>query len=137
MQRKDAQASKSGGNPEVRALVKQVADLVSEARSQEALVNSLEARNSETDLESFNREIDQRWQTIEQVAAELFQLRPQGLAEAAGQAAAALALSNAGQWDEDHSLTAAALGLAAAGWVLTEDPPLAEAMNKLMGGLNL
>ena len=131
MELKDAKLAKDAGNPKLRALVKQVGDLVQEASSQEDMLKALETRLPADDLDNFAQEVDQRWQTIERLAAEILDARPYNLADAAGQAAVALALSNAGQWDEDHCLTAAARTLAASAPATGDEPALVDAMRKL------
>lgn len=123
--------STSAGNPVLRALVKQIADLVASTRDEETRLTSLTWVAPEADLEELDREIDGRWQTIEGLADRLFDTQPHGITDAAAQAAVALALSNAGEWDEDHSLTAAARTLAALGPSRSDDPTLAAATRKL------
>ncbi|MBK1670072.1 hypothetical protein CKO28_18720 [Rhodovibrio sodomensis] len=131
MDLKDAKLAKDAGNPKLRALVKQVGDLVQEARSQEAMLQALETRLPADNIDNFDQEVDQRWQTIERLAAEILDARPYNLADAAGQAAVAWALSNAGCWDEDHCLTAAVRTLAASAPAMRDDPALVDAMRKL------
>ena len=131
MDLKDAKLAKDAGNPKLRALVKQVGDLVLEARSQEAMLQGLETRLPADNIDHLDQELDQRWHTIERLAAEIFDARPYNVADGAGQAAVALALSNAGRWDEDHWLTAAARTLAASAPAMRDDPALVDAMRKL------
>jgi hypothetical protein len=135
MQQQAAHTSKLGGNPEVRTLVKQVADLLNKTREEESWLNWLPWHASQTDLEALDQEIDRRWKTIEDLAYRLFNTRPHSLGDAAAQAAVALALSNAGAWDEDPSLTAAARTLAALGPAHRDDPALAAATRKLHNAL--
>lgn len=127
----DAKASMSASNPELRALVKQIADLIAGVLATEAWLKSLEAAAPGGNFDLLHREIENRWQTIEELADRLFAARPYGLTDAAAQAKVALALSNAGAWDEDHSLTAATRSLVAIGPEQTDDPALAEAMRKV------
>lgn len=103
---KDAHPMVHATNPGLRALVKQIAELIWQARAEQALLE---------DSQNLAGELDQRWQTIEQLADQLFDHRPGGLDEAAAQATVGLALSNAGNWDEDHALTAVARALATSG----------------------
>jgi hypothetical protein len=131
MELKDAKLAKDAGNPKLRALVKQIGDLVQAASSQEAMLQALKTSLPADNLDNLAQEVDQRWQTIERLAAEILDARPYNLADAAGQAAVALALSNAGQWDEDHCLTAAARTLAASAPAMGDDPALVDAMRKL------
>jgi hypothetical protein len=131
MDLKDAKLAKNAGNPKLRALVKQVGELVQEASSQETMLKALDTRLPADIIDNLDQEVDQRWQTIERLAAEILDARPYNLADAAGQAAVALALSNAGQWDEDHCLTAAARTLTASAPAMGDDPALVNAMRKL------
>jgi len=118
-------------NPRLRALVKQIADLIRKARAEQALLEALETWTAERDLENLAREVDARWQTIEQLADQLFDQRPSGLDEAAAQASVGLALSNADHWDEDHALTAVARTLAASGRSRLQSADLSDAVFRI------
>lgn len=136
MKLKDVKAGMSASNPELRALLKQIADLIAEARAAEAWLNLLHSAAPGSDFDMLDREIDNRWQTIEELAHRFFGTCPFGLTDAAAQARVALALSNAGAWNEDHSLTAVTRSLAALAPLYDDDPALATAMRKIGGTVN-
>jgi hypothetical protein len=128
---KEATSTAGTANPKLRALVKQIANLIQEARAEQTWLDALATWTPEGDMENRDREIDQRWQTIEQLVEQLFDHRPSDLDEAAAQATVGLALSNAGNWDEDHYLTLVARNLAVSGRAHPHAPYLSEALAKI------
>jgi hypothetical protein len=102
-----------------------------EARTEQVLQEALGTWTQDAHLKDLDREIDQRWQTIERLAQELLCHHPCDLEEAGAQARVSLVLSNAGHWDEDHSLTALARILVASNGSKPSDPSLADALARI------
>ena len=127
----EAKQATMSTNPKLRALVKQIANLMDEARTEQLLLETLATETSEDHLQGLEREVDQRWHTIEQLARQLFSHLPSDLEEAVAQTHVGLALSNAGHWDEDPNLTAAARALIASTYSQPSDPELADALARI------